>query len=303
MKRLYAALILLSLIWGSSFFFIKILLNQYHPASIAFIRCFFGVVTISLVMLVLRQPFHLRKIPWKSMVLVGLFQTSVPWYFLGFSETKLTSSMASVLNATTPFWATVIGFLWFNRKTHRNQWIGLLLGFCGIFILLEFHPKHLISVDILGVLAMMVTTFCYGYSSQVSKRDLGELTLYQTVFGTLLVGCLASGLFAFCFEPISFQPLLKPSVLLSFFMLGSIGSAVAYLLFFYMIQKGSAEFSTMVTYLVPATAIIWGFFLLNEPVRWSLLAGLLFILIGVFLSSRKPRKVVKSAKAKETLDV
>lgn len=303
-QRLYGVFILLSLIWGSSFFFIKILLAHYAPASIAFLRCFFGLVTITIIMLVLRKPFHLRQIPWKPMVMVGLLQTAVPWYLLGYSETRITSSMASVLNATTPFWTTMIGFWWFHKQIHRNQWIGLFLGVCGIFILLDFHPKQFITVDFIGVLLMLATTFCYGYSSQVSKRDLGELSIYQTVWGTMFVGCLSSGIIALCFEPFTFAPLLKqPNVIFSFVMLGSMGSAVGFLLFFYMVQKGSAEFSTMVTYLVPATAILWGFLLLDEPIRWTLLAGLCLILIGVFLSERKPKEANEMVELEEKSNV
>lgn len=228
------------------------------------------------------------------MVIVGLLQTSVPWYFLGLSETRLPSSVASVLNATTPLWTIIIGYRWFNRKVHRNQWLGLVFGFCGILILLDFHPEHFFSVDSFGVFAMLIVTFCYGYSAQVSKRDLSDLTLYQSVFGTMLIGCLSSGLFAISFEPITLRSLLtQPSVLFSFFMLGSMGSAIGYILFYYMVQKGSAEFSTMVTYLVPVTAMIWGYLFLGESIHWTLLLGFLLILLGVFLSNRKPKLTEK----------
>lgn len=300
MKRLYASLVLLSLIWGSSFFFIKVLLDYFEPASIAFLRCLFGVITIAFIMLILRKPLNVKKIPWRAMIIVGLFLTSVPWYLIGFSETRLTSSMASVLNATTPIWTIFTGLLFFNTKPLRNHWIGLVAGFCGILILLRINPEQIISVDLIGVIAMLAATCCYGYSSQLSKRGLHELTVYQTVFGTLLVGSISSGIIAFSFESISLKPLIdEPITTLSFFMLGSLGSAVAYMIFFYLIQEGSAEFSTMVTYLVPVTAIFWGLFLLEETIHWTLITGLAFILLGIFLLGRKPDQVSNAVNMRE----
>lgn len=301
MKRLYSSLFLLSLIWGSSFFFIKILLADYEPASIVFIRCLFGLITIAIIMIALRKPADFHKVPWRPMIIVGLFQTTVPWYLIGFSETKLATSMASVLNATTPLWTIIIGLLIFKVKAHRNQWLGVGLGFCGILVLFDLDLKHLISVDGIGVIAMLMATFCYGYSSQLSKRELNHLSVYQTVLYTLFIGMISSGILALSLESISLKPLIhQPVTTFSFIVLGSLSSAIGYMLFFYMLQRGSAEFSTMVTYLVPVTAIIWGVFLLDETIDWTLLAGLGFILLGVSISGNKPKTDMNPAKLKKS---
>nr|WP_223829494.1 DMT family transporter [Paenibacillus arenilitoris] len=98
-RQLFAALVLLSLIWGGSFYFIKILLHDFGPWSIAFLRSAFGLATITLIMLVLRKPFGLRSIPWLPMAVMASIHTAIPWAIIAFSETRLTSGMASVLNA------------------------------------------------------------------------------------------------------------------------------------------------------------------------------------------------------------
>lgn len=269
MKRsLYVYLILLSLIWGGSFFFIKILLPYFGPGAIAFLRSSFGIFAVLLFMLVGRLSIRLRQIPWGPMVIVGLLQTAVPWCLIGFSETRLTSSTASVLNATTPFWTLILGVLFFGRKSNRYQWIGLGVGFLGLLVVLDIHPAKLFDSDLTGFAAMLVATFFYGLSSQLSKRYLQHVTLVETVLGTLVVGCIASGIFAAVFEPFSLSPIFHDwTVLLALIGLGCFGSAAAYFLFYHLVQKGSAEFSTMSTYLIPATAIVWGFLLLDEPVR------------------------------------
>ncbi|WP_068784034.1 DMT family transporter [Paenibacillus phocaensis] len=285
-RSLYLALILLSLIWGGSFFFIKILLPDFGPWTVAFLRSAFGLATITGVMLVLRKPFGFRAIPWPAMVVMALINTAIPWALIGFSETRLTSSLASVLNATTPLWTLVVGVLFFRVATSRMQWAGMGIAFLGLLVLVGVSPSSLASVDLLGFSCMLAATFCYAVGSHLSKRLSGGLTMYQVTFGTLISAMAGSGLMALIAERDSLAPLAKLPTLGAVMGLGVLGSGVAYILFYFMVQKGSAQFATTVTYLVPASAIIWGFTLLNEPVSWRLLAGLVFILGGVYLANR-----------------
>jgi drug/metabolite transporter (DMT)-like permease len=285
-RLLFAALLMLSLIWGGSFFFIKHLLEDFGPWTIAFLRSSFGLITITTIMLVLRKPFQLRKIEWFKMAVMALVNTAIPWAIIGFSETRLTSSMASILNATTPLWTIVVGALIFKSTTNRMQWIGMAVASVGLVILLEIDPHSIVSVDLVGFICMLVATLCYATGSQLSKRLKG-VTMCQTTFGTLLCAMLGSGTVAFSTESVNLNYLASLTNIGMVIGLGVFGSGIAYILFYFMVQKGSPEFATMVTYLVPATAIIWGITLLNEPVQWTLFAGLAFILGGVFVSNRK----------------
>lgn len=285
-RLLFTALILLSLIWGGSFFFIKQLLQDFGPWTIAFLRSSFGLVTIGMIMLILRKPIEFRKIPWIPMAVMALVNTAIPWAIIGFSETRLTSSMASILNATTPLWTIVVGTLFFQAVTNRMQWIGMGIAFIGLIILLRINPVSIISVDLLGFICMIAATLCYAVGSQLSKRLKG-LSMYQITFGTLLCAMLGSGSVAISVEQISLPHLASFTNIAMLIGLGVFGSGIAYILFYFMVQKGSPEFATMVTYLVPASAIIWGSTLLNEEVHWSMFLGLTFILGGVFLTSKK----------------
>lgn len=290
-RPLYLALFLLSLIWGGSFFFIKILLHDFGPWTIAFLRSSFGLVAITVIMLILRKPFELRKIPWLSMALVALLNTAVPWAIIGFSETRLTSGMASVLNATTPLWTMVVGVVFFQAVTSRLQWLGMGVAFIGLIVLLGVNTESIISVDLLGFMCMISATLCYALGAQLSKRLLSGLSMYQITFGSLLCAMLGSGGAALSVESVSFTHLASPANIGALIGLGVFGSGIAYVLFYFMVQKGSPEFATTVTYLVPASAVIWGFALLHEKIYWSLLTGLAFILGGVFLASgRRPGK-------------
>jgi drug/metabolite transporter (DMT)-like permease len=268
-RLVYAALILLSLIWGGSFYFIKMLLHDFGPWSIAFLRSGSGLVVVVIIMLVLRKPFGFRTFPWLP--------------------------MASILNATTPAWTIVVGILFFRSVSNRNQWLGLGMATIGLIVLVGITPGSVMSVNMLGFVCLLCASFCYGVGSQLSKRLLGGYSMYQITFGTLLTCMTVSGTMAFSTESVPLSHLASASVFPMVIGLGVFGSGFAYILFYYMIQKGSAEFATMVTYLVPCTALIWGYTLLNEKISWNLLVGLLIILAGVFLASRKPAPVKLAA--------
>ncbi|NBI29090.1 DMT family transporter [Chengkuizengella marina] len=286
-RILYIVLILLSLIWGGSFYFIKILIEDFGPWTIVFLRSFLGLVTIMIIMLVLRKPFEIRKMPWFPLTVMALINTVIPWALIAFSETRLSSNMASVLNATTPLWTIIVGILFFHATINRMQWLGIGMGLIGLIILLEINPVHIISVDLIGFVCMIAATVCYGFGSQLSKRLLKGLSMYQITFCTLFIGSLSSGSIALLFESISITHLASWTNISVLIGLGVFGSGIAYILFYYLVQKGSAEFATMVTYLIPATAIIWGYTLLNEEVSWNLLIGLVLVLCGVFISTKK----------------
>lgn len=289
MSRLvYLALIALSLIWGGSFFFIKMLLHDFGPWTIAFLRSGAGLVVIVCIMLGLKKPFRLRSISWIPMTIMALINTAIPWALIAFSETRLPSSMASVLNAMTPVWTIIVGVLFFRSVSSRRQWLGIGIATVGLLILLDINPETLISVDLIGFGCMIAATFCYAIGSQLSKSLLTlGYSMYQMTLGTLLCTMIGSGIMAFSTEEISIPQLTSLSNILMIIGLGVFGSGIAYILFYFMIEKGSPEFATMVTYLVPCTAILWGYTLLDEHIRWTLLVGLVVILTGVFIASRK----------------
>lgn len=288
-RLVYAALILLSLIWGGSFYFIKMLLHDFGPWTIAFLRSGCGLVVVVVIMLILRKPFGIRKIPWLAMTIMALVNTAIPWALIAYSETHLTSSMASILNATTPIWTIVVGILLFGNKSSRNQWYGVAIATVGVLVLLGIKPGTLISVDHIGLLCMLTATLCYAFGSQLSKRLLTGYSMYQISFGTLLTCMVSSGIMAGSTETIAVADLASLSNILMIVGLGAFGSGFAYILFYFMVQNGSAEFATMVTYLVPGTALVWGFTLLHEDIQWNMLAGLVIILGGVFFASRVRR--------------
>ncbi|WP_127584154.1 DMT family transporter [Paenibacillus koleovorans] len=288
-RLLYAALIALSLIWGGSFYFIKTLLDDFGPWTIAFLRSACGLLVVTFIMIAMRKPFALRSIPWIPVTIMAMVNTAIPWALIGFSETRLASGTASILNATTPIWTILVGISLFRQPSNRNQWLGVSVAFLGLLVLLGVTPGAIASMDPIGFVGMLLAAICYGFGSQLSKRLLVGFSMYQISFGTLLTSVLACGVLGALTEPVVAADLTQWSNLVPIIGLGAFGSGFAYILFYYMVQKGSPEFASMVTYLVPCTALVWGALLLDEVIHWNSVAGLAIILGGVFLASRPVR--------------
>ena len=297
-RKLYTALTLLSLIWGGSFLFIKVLLGGFDPWAVAFLRSGFGLIVITLVMLIGRKPFGWSKIPWIPMIFIALINTAIPWALIGFSETRLDSSIASILNATTPLWTIVVGVVLFRSITSRLQWLGMGVALVGLVILVGLDSGSLVSVNPIGLVEILCATLCYGLGTHLAKRFLKGLTMYQLTFATLLTAMVGSGILAFSTGKVEFSHLASWPIFSSAIGVGVFGAGLAYILFYFMIQEGSPEFATMVTYLVPITAIVWGFLLLHEQVSWNMLIGLVLILGGVYVANLKKTPAIATVSSK-----
>jgi drug/metabolite transporter (DMT)-like permease len=294
MGKLYSGLIGLSLIWGTSFLFIKVLISGLSPEAVVFGRCFFGAAILFFVYLFTKEKVHIKKLPWLQILFVALTNNALPWLLICSSETRLSSSLASIINATTPIWTLIIGFLFFSSRLKKNQWIGIIVGFTGIFILSDLKIGSFHSGNFWGIILMTGATICYGIGAQLSKKHLSKLSVTETSFYTLAVSTLISFVIMMAKAPDSLPEFFHVDIILPLLGLGAFGSGIAYILYYFLVKEGSPEFASLVTYLVPVSAIIWGALLLKENIHMSMIVGLLVIFVGVYISSlkSKPKSVV-----------
>jgi drug/metabolite transporter (DMT)-like permease len=283
--KLYSALLTLSIIWGTSFLFIKIMTPELGPWGVVFWRCLFGAITLAAIILVRKERISWRDLPLRWIFLVGLINNVLPFGFIAIGELKISSSMASVINAMTPISTVIIGVLFFAVRIQKMQWVGILLGFMGILILLQFDVAQLLSGDINGMLFVLMATFCYALGTHLSRKHLSHLSVTVLSASTLLIASVISFFFMTFVSAERFRGIHSYDILLSLVGLGVLGSGFAYLLFYYMVKEGSAEFATFVTYLVPVSAMLWGNIILGEKVTYHMIFGLILIFGGVYLST------------------
>jgi len=289
--REYIALITLSLIWGLSFVFIHILSEPAGVWGTVFIRCIAGALLLAPLLWVKRKQI-VKPIPWKSLLIVGIFNAGLPWGLIALSQTQINSSLAAVLNAFTPIFTGLIGLLLFSSVLFRRQWVGIALGFVGILIIMDFDIGHLFGESFIGIGTMILATMCYGFSSHYARKHLKDAGIIFVTTCTLVVGSIVGLIGMMSTQPDQLGHLVSEmnnEILIAIIGLGFFGSGIAHLLFFYLMNKRSPEFATSVTYLIPISAIFWGSFLLDETISIHMIVGLLVILCGVYLTTRVKR--------------
>jgi drug/metabolite transporter (DMT)-like permease len=290
MRRGYLALLLLALIWGAAFFFIKIGVRDMSPATLVLSRAVLGAVTIGAIFATRRQtPFpagtRARLLPFLTIAILG---SLFPWAAIAFGEQSISSALASILNATTPLWTAV--FAYWVTPTERPSglnYLGVAIGFLGTGILIapDLIGQPLRATTI-GTLAVAAAACSYAVAALVQRRRLRGVSPLQVGFWQLtLTAPLA---LALSLPTIGATHLRWPSIAAVLF-LGVGGSGIGFLLYYFMMNTLGATRATTVTFLLPLTAVFWGASLLRESITLPILGGMAVILLGVFLTSR-PRR-------------
>ncbi len=278
-------LTVLALIWGSSFILIKQGLIGLNPYQVGSLR----IVFAGLFLLIIGFK-TLPKIPqhkWKYVAITALFGTFIPAFLFSIAQTQISSTVSSILNSLTPLNTLVLGILLFGLTFERKQIFGVIIGLIGSSILIlngaANHPEQNYYYAILIIIA----SICYATNVNLVKKylsDLSPLTISTGNFVVMLIPALII-LFSTGFLQLIYLEKVQYSI---FFIavLGVIGTGIANIIFFKLIQISSPVFATSVTYLIPVVAFFWGL-LDNESLTIIQFFGAFVILVGVYLSSKK----------------
>jgi len=276
-----ALLLLLSLIWGASFLFIKIGVSQIGPMTFAWLRVVIGALVLYVVTRVRRTSPPLTWRIWCRFGIVGFFGILVPFSAIAWGSQYIESGLAAILNASTPLFTMVLVTLLGEQKLVAHRVLGVLVGLGGILLLTwtELHQEH--SASLWGELAIVLASLSYGIAIVVAGRyfkDRSPLTisLGQVSWGALLLTPAA------LWERPWTQSFTLP-VVVSLLAIGILGTGVAYLLYFGLLKREGAVFTSLVTYIVPVFGVFWGWLVLGERLPWRAFVALAIILCGVAL--------------------
>ena len=278
-------LIILALVWGSSFILIKKGLIGLTALQLGSLRIIFAAV-----FLVLIGFKSLSKIPahkWKYIALTSLFGTFIPAYLFAIAQTEIDSSVSSILNSLTPLNTLILGALVFGLQFKRNQIFGILIGLLGSALLILNGAMHHPEQNYYYAILVLIASICYAVNVNLIKKYLHDLSPLSITTGNFMV--LFFPAFIILFFSGFFEILndVKVQESIMFIMiLGVVGTGIANILFFKLIQMSSPVFATSVTYLIPVVAFCWGL-LDNEMLTSVQFFGAFIILIGVYLSSKK----------------
>ena len=278
-------LVVLSLVWGSSFILIKKGLIGLTAFQLGSLRIIFAAIFLLLIGFK-----SLAKIPrrqWKYIALTSMFGTFIPAYLFAIAQTQIDSSVSSILNSLTPLNTLILGTLAFGLQFRRNQIFGVLIGLIGSALLILNGALHHPEQNYYYAILVLIASICYATNVNLIKKYLSDLTPVSITTGNFLVLLFPATIILFFSDFFEIVQLATVQQSVLFIMiLGVVGTGIANILFFKLIQMSSPVFATSVTYLIPVVAFFWGL-LDHEMLTPVQFIGAFIILVGVYLSAKK----------------
>ena len=291
-SRAWLAFGALSVIWGSSFLWIKIAVQELGPFRLVALRLLFGVIGLLIAGRLTKQPLRLSRKQLPAYLVLALFNTALPFTLISWGETRIDSGMASILNGTVPLFTLVIAHFWLqDERITLPRTLGLLIGFGGVAILVgqNFDLERILEGNALGQLAVLAASASYATGLTLTrKRFRGQPPVSQA---TLVV--LLSDLMLWVGALVIESPLRLPSLSLTWIALlwlGFLGTGLAYLLYFYLINEWGSTRTSVVTYTMPVIGVILGVVFLGESLSVSLILAVGLVLTGIGFVNWKHRR-------------
>ncbi len=274
-------LILLSIIWGSAFFNIKIATYSYEPFTLALVRVIFASIPLYLLCKYKNIKVLAFSKNWSSYALIGLCNIAIPFVLIAIGTAKINSYLAAILMSTTPLSGSILAhFFTKDEKLSYMKSLGVLIGFSGI-ILLFFDKVIINNENFLFVLITILgsTFYCIGGLLTLKlKNKVNENVTTSTTFWSVIFLLPLSIIFE---SPWSANPTLGST--LSLLYLGVVATGLAWLIRFRILTVNGLVFQTQVAYLIPIFGIIFGFFLMDEVITWKVIVSLVVILLGIYI--------------------
>lgn len=282
--REWLLLLLLSALWGGSFFFFKVLVAELPPFTVVLGRVGLAALALNLLLLVRRDPMPVSPRLWGQFAVMGVLNNVVPFTLIVFGETRISSGLASILNATTPIFTVLAAHLWTdNEKLSWSKGAGVLFGFLGVAVLIG--PAALGGMGrggLIGDAACLLAALSYSFAGIYGRRFRGiaplKIATGQITASTLVLIPLA----ALADRP---WTLAAPSAQAwaAFAGIALLCTALAYIIYFRILAVAGATNLLLVTFLLPISALLLGVLFLHETIHWESMAGM--VLIGAGLAA------------------
>ncbi len=274
-------LVLLGLIWGSSFFNIKIATYSYEPITLALVRVMFASLPLILLCKFKNIKIEAFSKEWKRYAIIGLCNIAIPFILIAIGTSKINSYLAAMLMSTTPLSGTILAhFFTKNEKINIFKTLGILIGFSGVLFL--FLDRIIINESnyIFALITILGSTF-YSIGGiltlKIKNKGNENVTTSTTIWSLIFLFPMA-----FMLEkPWLATPTLEST--LSLLYLGIVATGLAWLIRFRILSVNGLVFQTQVAYLIPIFGVFFGYFLMNEVITWKVLISLTIIILGIYI--------------------
>lgn len=284
------ALIGLAALWGASFLFIRIAAPVFGPVMTIEGRVTIAALALIMFFVITKKTFDFNKW-WKQYLIIGALNAAIPFTLIATSALHLTASISSILNSLTPLFTALIVWGWMKETLSTRKWIGILVGVVGVILLVGWSTIPFTKESIIAIGLAVLSTISYGIAGVYAKKTFTGVTPLSLAAGQQIGAAILLLPFTFFNIPNSTSSFSIIPVL-AVVALALFCTAIAYLLYFYLIENVGPTKTLSVTFLIPVFGIIWGVLILNEKITIGMIAGFIVILGGVFLISdiRLPSK-------------
>lgn len=281
-----AAFLLLGLIWGSSFLWIKIAVDEIPPATLVAWRMTLGAMGMLAFLAVIRVEWPRGAGEWMPLVVLGAINAAIPIFLISWGEQYIDSGTAAVLNSLVPLFSLVIaGLALRTEPVNALRVAGLLLGFLGAALLATRELDLRANANgLIGAGAVVLAAISYAAGASYARHRVGQTHRYVVAGGTLVFAAIDMWALALIADGGVILP-GQADTIVSVLWLGILGSFVAYLLFFFLIEHIGATMTTMVTYLFPVVGVALGVLFLDELLDARLLIGTALVVAGIGIVS------------------
>ncbi|RUR75102.1 DMT family transporter [Chlorogloeopsis fritschii PCC 9212] len=269
-------LITLSVLWGGSFFLIKIALKDLPPLTVVLYRVSLAAIALTIFVFMSRKRMPASLSLWREFLVMGALNNLIPFSLIVWGQTQINSSLAAILNATTPLFTILLAhFFTKDERLTPNRLVGVFLGLCGVIVLIGLNTLHGLSLNSLGQLAILGAACSYGCAGIYGRR-FKTLPATVTAVGMLLsTTILLLPLVLLVDRPWTLH--LSTVTKLAVLGLSLFSTAIAYLIYFRILAVAGATNLLLVTFLIPISALVLGIFVLGEQLQWTEFGGMVLI--------------------------
>lgn len=274
-------LLLLAAIWGASFLFMRIAAPEMGPIWLIEFRVLVAGLVLLPVLARAGKLGELRRF-WKPLLILGIINSALPFILLAYASIYLPAGLTSILNATAPLFGVIVAFFWLNERLSLARGAGFVMGFAGVLILIGWENGSGAGLLITAVAAALLASIFYAFGAPFARLKLGAAAPLTIATGSQL----GAALFLLPALPLT-APRTSPSltVILVALALAVLSTAIAYILYFHLIQNVGSSKALTVTYLVPLFAMVWALIFLSEPITPAMIVGCALILSGTAVAN------------------
>tara|TARA_Y100000768_G_scaffold112549_1_gene82930 strand:+ start:238 stop:1164 length:927 start_codon:yes stop_codon:yes gene_type:complete len=286
-------LIILSAIWGSAFFAIKVGLNDFSPTGVASLRLIIASIFLLLLFYIQNKQIIFSKEVIFLLVIIGIIGNFIPFYLISWAEQFIPSSTAGMLMAIGPIITLVMShFLTKNEKFSLMKIVSITIGLVGVFFIFNINSLNNLysntSIEIYAKLLVILAAFGYMFSNIIAYEKLSNIDSFSiTTFATTFGAIFSLPFFIYDLSINNFEYVFNYKSTYAIIYLGIFPTAIAFQFRYYITKTSGPVFLSYVAYLIPVFAVIWGYILLSEKIGVNSLIGIFLILLGVYLGQNK----------------